>query len=732
MLHTAGVVHWLLASGANNGMLKSIFRVLLRLLYGLRVEGRAPSADRLIYIANHQSFLDAVLLWATLPGEPLWVVHTQVLRQAFFRFILKYVDHFVLDSMRPIAMKHIVEMIIAGRPVVIFPEGRVTVTGTLMKIYDGPAFLAAKSDATVAPVWIDGAVYARGFTRLQGEFPVRFLPRIRIVFHAGETIAMPVARSGKLRRRKASEAMRRLMQRSMLESFKPSTIHEEFLRAVARHGRSRHMVEDASGTEMSFGGLLRASLALGRLASKLTGVRESVGVLLPNAAATLALYFGLLGTRRVPAMINFTAGPEGVRSACRAAGVKVILTSKAFLDRAKLYPLVEQLEGIQIVLLEDLKAKFTLADKLWLILYAMRWPRAATLRSAPQEPAAVLFTSGSEGKPKGVVLSNTAMLANVRQCMAVVDVGPPDRFLSAMPAFHSFGLTAGFLLPILNGSPVFLYPTPLHYSIIPEMFYDRDCTVLFATPTFLKHYARRAHPYDFRRVRFLMAGAEKLTDEIRQTYLEKFGARILEGYGATECSPVIAVNTPMRARSGTVGEILPGMEYRIEPVPGIKDAGLLHVKGPNVMSGYWRDSNPQVLEPPASVFGPGWYATGDLASVDEDGFLVLKGRVKRFAKVAGEMVSLEVVEKIAEAASPAVLHAAVTRPDPSRGEMIILLTQDAELRRDQLQQAARAIGAPELAIPRRIIQIQKIPLLGNGKKDYPKLQSIMEELIAGS
>lgn len=711
-------------------MLRPIIRFLLNTLYRLRVEGAPPQADKILYVANHQSFLDAALLWATLPDSPLWVVHTQVLRQPTFRALLNRVDHVVLDTVRPMAMKFIVETIESGRPVVIFPEGRVTVTGVLMKIYDGPAFLAAKSGATIAPVWIDGAVHARGFSRMKWPFPLRLFPRIRLVFHPGQTIPMPDAPTGKLRRRKASEEMRRLMQRLMLDSFPPSTVHQQFLRAVELHDRGRIMVEDASGTEMTYGLLLRASLALGRLVSRLTDEHENVGVLMPNAAGTLALYFGLLGIRRTPAFINFTAGADGVQSACKAARIRTILTSRAFIERAKLQPLIDQLAGVKIVLLEDLRAQLTLADKLWLILFALRAPRRATLQSKPEDPAAILFTSGSEGKPKGVVLSNRAMLANVRQCLSVVDVGPADRFMSAMPVFHSFGLTAGFLLPILNGIPAFLYPSPLHYAVVPEMFYDRDCTVMFATPTFLKNYARRAHPYDLRKVRFLMAGAEKLTAEIRDLYNEKFGARVLEGYGATECSPVIAVNTPMRAKSGTVGELLPGMEYRFEAVPGIDDAGLLHVRGPNVMSGYVRDSNPGVLEPPSSIFGEGWYSTGDLATIDEDGFLVLKGRVKRFAKVAGEMVSLEVVEKLAESASPASVHAAISRPDPARGEMIVLLTQDAELRREHLQQSARDLGAPELAIPRRVLAIAKIPLLGNGKKDYPTIQKLAEDLLA--
>ncbi len=712
-------------------MLRFIVRLLLGLLYRLQVEGSPARAAKLIYVANHQSFLDAPLLWATLPDDPLWVVHTQVLRNPIFRALLKHVDHVVLDSMRPMAMKSIIEMIEGGRPVVIFPEGRVTVTGSLMKFYDGPAFLAAKSGATIAPIWIDGAVHARGVSRMSGGFPLRWFPRIRVVFHPGHVIVMPDAPSGKLRRRKASEEMRRLLQRIMLESSKSATIHRTFLDAVDFYGRGRPMIEDASGTVMTYGALLRASLALGRLVARLTSENESVGVLLPNAAATLALFLGLLGIRRVPAMINFTAGADGVQSACTAARIKTILTSRVFLERAKLQPLVEQLSGVKIVLLEDLRAQLSLGDKLWLVFFALRMPRRATLQSQPEDPAAILFTSGSEGKPKGVVLSNRAMLANVRQIKAVVDVGPSDRFLSAMPVFHSFGLTAGFMLPVLNGMPAFLYPTPLHYAVIPEMFYDRDCTVMFATPTFLKNYARRAHPYDFRKVRFLMAGAEKLTDEVRNLYSERFGARILEGYGATECAPVIAVNTHMKAKSGTVGEILPGMEYRFEPVPGIEDAGLLHVRGPNLMSGYLRDSNPGVVEPPSSIYGPGWYSTGDLAAVDEDGFLVLKGRFRRFAKLAGEMVSLEVVERIAESASPASIHAAISRPDPARGEMIVLLTQDAELRREHLQHAARELGAPELAIPRRVFAIDKIPLLGNGKKDYTSLQKIAEDLLAG-
>jgi len=711
-------------------MLKVLVRFLLWLLYRVEVRGSLVLGGRTLIAGNHQGYLDAPILWTILPENTVWVVHSQVMENWLFRRILKTVEHIVVDATNPFALKNTIAAIESGKPVVILPEGRLTVTGSLMKVYDGPAFVAAKAGATVAPFIIDGAARAKGFTRMTGEYPVAWFPKITLTFFPDVTIPMPEAPTGKLRRRKAGEEMRRLLQRCLALSKTKRTLHEAFLDAVELHGRGRQMVEDSGGARQTYGGILKSSLALGRLVSKLTAEDEVVGVLMPNAAATLYLVLGMFGTRRIAAMLNFTAGVDGMQSALIAAGIKTVLTSRAFLEKGKLAHTVEQLKGVKIVFLEDLRPLLTLGDKLWLMLYAVHFPRAATLRGKPEDAAVVLFTSGSEGKPKGVVLSHLAILSDMEQALAVVDVLVDDKIFSAMPVFHSFGLSVGFMLPMISGTRLFLYPSPLHYSIVPELYYDSDATILFATPTFLKNYAKRAHPYDFRKTRLLLAGAEKLTDEVRSIYVEKFGVRILEGYGATECAPVISINTPMSARSGTVGELLPLMEARLEQVPGIEEGGILHVKGPNVMLGYWRESAPRVLEPPASVFGVGWYSTGDLVSIDEDGFIKLLGRMKRFAKVAGEMVSLEVVEKIAETASPTATHAAVIRPDPGRGEMIVLCTQDAHLKREQLQATARAMGAPELAIPRRVVHVDHIPLLGTGKKDYPRLGAMVEALLS--
>jgi acyl-[acyl-carrier-protein]-phospholipid O-acyltransferase/long-chain-fatty-acid--[acyl-carrier-protein] ligase len=306
----------------------------------------------------------------------------------------------------------------------------------------------------------------------------------------------------------------------------------------------------------------------------------------------------------------------------------------------------------------------------------------------------------------------------------VIDVTPADKVLNVLPLFHSFGLTGGALLPLLAGAEVVLYPTPLHYKVIPELAYDRNCTVLYGTSTFLGQYAKNAHAYDFHKLRYVIAGAEKLADSVRTAWFDKFGIRIFEGYGATETAPVLAVNTPLAYQAGSVGQLLPGIDAQLITIPGIERGGMLHVRGPNLMSGYLRFEAPGRLEPPASEVGDGWYNTGDVVEIDPAGFVTILGRVKRFAKIAGEMVSLEVVEKLAVAASPAHPHAATSVADEKRGEAIILFSTDPTLNRERLQQAAREQGLPEIAVPRAIRLLDALPVLGTGKTDYQMLKTL--------
>ncbi|PKO54915.1 MAG: bifunctional acyl-ACP--phospholipid O-acyltransferase/long-chain-fatty-acid--ACP ligase [Betaproteobacteria bacterium HGW-Betaproteobacteria-2] len=710
-------------------MLATLLRLICKLLFRVRLHGRAlpPANGRLLIIANHESFLDGLLLGLHLPFRPTFVIYTGVLDNWLFRQFLKLVPHLTVDHASPLGIKKIIRLIEAGEPVVIFPEGRITNTGSLMKVYEGPAFVAAKTGATIMPVRIHGAAHSH-FGRLSRDFPRKLLPRIDLWFMPTSHIAMPDAPLSKQRRKLAGEAMCRLMQEMLAASQPERTLFGALLDAVQLHGRKTLLMEDMKQTRDSYGSLLKKSLALGRLVSKVSRPEEAVGVLMPNVNTTVALIFGMTAMRRTPAMLNYTAGAQGMRNACVAAAVSTIITSRQFIEAARLEDVVAALQDFHILYLEDMRSSFGLKDKLWLMLFALRLPRLAEQSHEPDKPAAILFTSGSEGKPKGVVLSHSAILANVAQIRAVIDFSPKDKFFIALPLFHSFGFTAGAVLPVVSGTRLFIYPSPLHYRLIPEIVYDSGCTVLFGTSAFLAHYGKFAHPYDFHKLRHVVAGAEKLNEEVRRLWMDKFGIRLLEGYGTTECAPVLAVNTPMFCRSGSVGRLLPLLQHRLQPVPGIERGGLLHIKGPNVMHGYYLYEQPGQLAATTSDFGSGWYNTGDIVDIDANGYVHILGRVNRFAKVAGEMVSLEIVEQLARHASGEQQHAASTQTDMQRGENILLFTTDRKLQRHDLQLAAHALGQPEIAIARKIVVVDELPLLGSGKVDYIRLKQMAESV----
>ena len=703
-------------------------KFICKLLFRVKVNGleNIPADNRLLIVANHESFLDGLLLGLFIPKRATFVAHTSVLKNFWFRQFLRLTPHVGVDPSSPYAMKKVIRLLDAGQNVVIFPEGRITLTGNLMKVYDGPGFVAAKTGATILPVRVDGAAESY-FGRLSSGYPRKILPKVTLTVLPVTHIPMPKPAhntshlSAKQRRRIAGEGMRGVMQEMLFQAQKSRTLFEAFLDAMDKFGGNYKLIEDMNEVEDPYQELLKKSLALGRIATKVSAPKEVIGILMPNITNTLALILGMTAFNRVPAMLNYTSGTAGMQNACTAANIKTIITSHKFIEAAKLEDVVEHLQGLNIVYLEDLRKQFGVLDRAWLMGYALHYPRLAMEASTPEQPAVVLFTSGSEGKPKGVVHSHKSILANISQIMAVLDFSPTDKLMMVLPIFHAFGFT-GSMLPILNGIKIHIFPSPLQYKVIPEVIYDRGCTVFFATSTFLGNYAKFAHPYDFYKLRIVVAGAEKLNDEVRKVYAEKFGIRILEGYGTTECAPVISANTPMANLNGSVGQFVPGLKHRLEPVPGIESGGLLHVKGENVMMGYYMFDEPGVLKLPPD----GWYNTGDIVEVDAQGFIHIKGRVKRFAKVAGEMVSLEVVEQIANTAAPECQHAASTQACPQRGEAIILFTTDKKLKREDLQLVGKNLKLPELAVARKIVKVDEIPVLGTGKTDYVTLKQMAE------
>ncbi|MEW6038332.1 MAG: AMP-binding protein [Pseudomonadota bacterium] len=710
-------------------MIKPIIRVVLKTLYQVQVKGVEHfhgAGNRVLIVSNHTSFLDPILLWAFLPDEITFAINTRIADAWWVKPALRWVRTFPMDPVNPMSVKAVTHHLRRDKKAVVFPEGRITVTGSLMKIYDGSGMVADKADAAVLPVRIDGAQYSP-FSRLKGVVRLRWLPRISINILPPRKISPPPEVHGEERRRHAGLALSDIMSEMIFATGNHrGTLFSALLDARKVHGGNTLVLEDTERKPVSYNHLIARALFAGEKLERLTEAGEKVGVLLPTAIGTVATLLGLQHAGRVPAMLNFSTGVSALLAACETAAIRTVLTSRRFVEGAKLEDTLTQLEArVKVVYLDEVFRSVSALDKLRAMVRGQTIDYGYRDRVSQDSPAVILFTSGSEGAPKGVALSHANLLSNREQFAARVDFGPQDVILNALPLFHSFGLTTGTLLPLLSGTRIFLYPSPLHYRIIPEVAYDINATILFGTNTFLNGYGRHAHPYDFYSIRYVFAGAEKLQPETRRLWAEKFGIRIMEGYGVTETSPVLAANTPMHYREGTVGRLMPGIEYALEPVEGIAEGGRLHVKGPNVMLGYLHAHAPGRIEPPASCFGPGWYDTGDIVSVDEHGYVTIKGRAKRFAKIGGEMISLAVIEELAGRVWPDARHAVVNLPDPRKGEQIVLATSQPGAERTPLFERARAEGLGELYLPKRIRSLPALPLLGSGKIDYPALTALL-------
>ena len=712
---------------------RDLGRGIFRLAYGLDVKGieHLPKAgERVIIAPNHVSMLEAPMLHSILPGHAAFAVNTEIAEVRWIKPFLSLINAYVLDPTKPLAMRGLVNAVKDGQTIVIFPEGRITTTGSLMKVYDGTAMIADRADAWIVPVRIDGAERSPWSYLRPTQIKKTRFPKVTITFLPPVKLKVDPALRGKQRRQAAGLMLQDIMVDTAVATAPTNrTIFEAIVASKNERSNAKVAIQDPLGTKLSMKRLITGAQVLGGKLENTAGIGGAVGVMLPNSAGVAVVFLALQGIGRVPAMINFTAGSANILASCRAAEVTTILTSKAFIEKGRLQPLLDSLsQTLRIIYLDDIRTTITTADKLRGLLRGTR-PRVERL---PDDPAAILFTSGSEGTPKGVVLSHRNILSNIAQCLNRVDANGEDKVFNALPVFHSFGLTAGMLMPLVGGIPLYMYPTPLHYRIIPELVYGTGSTLMFGTDTFLNGYARVAHPYDFHNVRFIMAGAEAVKDRTRAIYSERFGVRILEGYGVTETAPVLALNSPIANKAGTVGRLSPLMQHRLEPVPGIdamqgdSAVGRLSVRGPNVMLGYYRAEKPGVLEAPAD----GWHDTGDIVGIDPQGYITIKGRAKRFAKIGGEMISLSAVEALAAEVWPGTMTIVAAVPDARKGERLILLTTDAKLKREDLQRHARARGVSELSVPAEIMVVDKIPLLGSGKPDFVTATGLARERVA--
>jgi acyl-[acyl-carrier-protein]-phospholipid O-acyltransferase / long-chain-fatty-acid--[acyl-carrier-protein] ligase len=712
--------------------MKALLHLILKLWFRFRAFDTSvlSAPGPVLLIPNHVSWLDWAFLAALLDDDWKFVTSSTTAQATWVhRKIMMNRRTFPVDPSSPYAAKRMAEFLQGGGRLVLFAEGRITLTGSMMKLFDGTGFLLHKTRARVILCYLRGAVRVP-FVRHKGW--TQWFPTVTAHFS-------PLLDSPKLEGVSNTVARRRLtawLRDRMLEQqyrvemeFGPTHV----LAAIADTASKlpgKPVLEDITFQPLNYRRLMTGVGVLeARWRELLSKTPEGgrVGVLLPNVNAVPVTLLSLWAAGRVPAILNFSTGVPVMKICLDLAGVRQVITSRAFLEKAKLDLSSLASAGIELVFLEEVRAGVTGGLKLSRLLSNIVSCGGAFrgLTARPDQAAVILFTSGSEGIPKGVELTHRNLLANVRQITAHLDVTDEERFFNAMPLFHSFGLTTCTLFPLVQGFYVFLYPSPLHYRVIPAVVYEKACTVVVGTNTFLNGYARKAHPYDFNSVKYLVAGAEKLQEATANTWARQFGVRILEGYGATECSPVLCANSRIEPRFGSVGRFLPGIEYRLEPVEGIEVGGRLQVRGDNIMRGYLNaDSNAKF-----QALG-GWYDTGDLARVDEDGFVFLMGRLKRFAKVSGEMVSLTAVEDAFAGAFPQFGNrceiAVVAVPCEDKGEKLVAVITEPRITLNDLREVIRQKGLTNLSVPREIRTVREIPKLGTGKTNHRELMALID------
>jgi acyl-[acyl-carrier-protein]-phospholipid O-acyltransferase / long-chain-fatty-acid--[acyl-carrier-protein] ligase len=709
--------------------MKRLLRWLLHLFYRFRAFNATvlDTPGPVLLLPNHVSWWDWLLIGTCLEDDWRFVTSSTSAEVSWLhKRIMINRRTFPVDMNSPFAVKHMAEYLRKGGRLVLFPEGRITCTGSLMKLFDGTGFLIFKTRAKVITACIRGA-QRLPYSRTPGR--KRWFPRLSV--HFSDVLTVPVLEhvSATAARARLTDWIRDQMVRQLFETemeFGPATVPEAIV-ATARQRPRQVILQDASLQEVTYRRLLvGANLLAAQWRGLLRETEKRVGVLLPNVNAMPVLLLSLWAAGKVPAILNYSTGPGILLACARLAGLKHIVTSRAFVQRAGLDVGLLREAGIELLFLEDVRARITRSQRVRALLRQCLRPRLVMLNSQPatNDTAAILFTSGSEGDPKGVELTHHNLLANIRQMLSVIDLMDTDRLFNALPLFHSFGLTVGLLLPLVRGGFVLLYPSPLHYRVVPSAFYNLNCTIFFGTNTFLNGYARKAHPFDFRSLRYLFAGAEKVQEATAVLWMRKFGVRIMEGYGATECGPCLSVNLPMRPRHGSAGQFLPGIQYRLEPVEGVTEGGRLYVRGPNIMRGYLNaEANAKF-----QALG-GWYDTGDVVRVDSGGFVFILGRLKRFAKVSGEMISLAAVEDAVVDAFPQYglrfAVAVVARPDAARGEKLIAVTNEPRLSLEEVRAAVHARGLNNLCVPREIKVLHDVPRLATGKINHRELEKIV-------
>ncbi|WP_084167428.1 acyl-[ACP]--phospholipid O-acyltransferase [Pelobacter seleniigenes] len=730
-------------------LLRFIVLLVMKLGYRLKISGdhNLPGEGPALLVSNHVSWIDALLLLATQQRRIRFIMHRDIynlkLLQPLFR-LMQVIPVAADDSRRQKVefIKTARQALDDGYLVCIFAEGMITRSGMLLQFKSGLEAIVRGTDHPIVPVYIGGAwgsIFSYAHGKLLSKLPTSLPYPVRILFGT----PLPTTSSAAEVQQAVAELAYQYFQGQKGQR-KP--LIEQFI-DTARSNWWRPALSDSSGQQLTYGRSLTATLLLARRLEARLGAEQMVGLLLPpsvgGALANLAV--PLLG--KVPVNINYTASTQAVSSAYQQCGIRTLLTSKRFLDRFSELPLPEQ-----VLYLEDLLLPATKPELARLLVQARCWPRRLLLRGSGQgmgqggdELATVIFSSGSTGMPKGVMLSQHNILSNLEAIRMVAATSPQDNVCGALPFFHALGFTATLWLPLISGFSASYHVNPMEAPAITKLVRQHRSTLLLTTPTFLATYMRRASSEDFSSLRLVVTGAEKLKAQLADAFAEKYALRPLEGYGATELAPLITLSLPDIKRDdihqpgnkiGSVGRPIPGVLLQVvdpashEPVAQGEE-GLILVKGPNLMNGYLNDSART-----AAAIIDGWYVSGDIGRVDRDGFLFITDRLARFSKIGGEMVPhIRIEEALCQALQLSGNCLAVTAvADSRKGEKLVVLHTEEAGSREDLQRALAGCDLPNLWRPASdsFLPVAELPLLGSGKLDLKGLRQLAEEGLAAA
>jgi acyl-[acyl-carrier-protein]-phospholipid O-acyltransferase/long-chain-fatty-acid--[acyl-carrier-protein] ligase len=716
------------------GIARAIYRVTS---FG---QEHLPSGGFLL-LPNHISFVDAIVLQLACPRRIRYIVDESFYKNRVLHPILRLADCIPIAPRRAKeAVRMAAEQIRAGDVVCLFPEGQLTRSGTLLRLQRGYELIARQAEAPVVPVWMDqlwGSIFSFRGGRFFKKWPRAIPYRVTVAF--GKPLDAEAADMATVR-----EELLKLGE--FCFSRRPSLnqhLAEACVRGLKRAITRTHVIDGIDQSKLSRAKVLGAAAALSRyLRTRFPD--ERIAIVLPAGKGAVIANLAVTLAGKVPVDLNFTSGRAAIESSCRRANLRVAISATQFMTRLNDFPWPEN-----VLKLDELMPRIKTQIFLWLTM-SILFPARLLVRflQIPKEgghaEAVLLFTSGSSGEPKGVILSHRNILGNVSQFNVLLDAGKEDAILASLPFFHSFGSTVTLWYPLVEGVRIVTYPNPLEAAKNAALIERYKLTLLLATPTFLRAYLRKAEPHQFRSLRFVITGAEKLPLDLAKSFEERFAQRVLEGYGLTETAPVVSVNLPEpkptkpgeevqpSSRLGSVGKMAPGIAAEIrEPESDRKlslhETGMLWLRGPNIFEGYLHDP-----ERTAEVLRDGWFKTGDIGRFDEDGFLYIEGRLSRFSKIGGEMVPHEALEqKIITALGlddqSVRVIAIVGVTDEAKGEAVVLLSA-ADIDLANLRAKLNEAGVPNLWIPKKVCRVESIPVLASGKLDLEKCRDVAQQM----